>query len=149
MNKIKKQSKSGFSLVELLVVIAIIGILSTLSVIALNNAREKARDARRITDIKQVQTALELYYNDENSYPSSVTMNGTAAITGPTSSTTFMAIVPAAPTPADGDCTDGQNTYTYSRDSVSSYHITYCLGGATGGITAGAHSATAISINDD
>ncbi|MFA5247995.1 MAG: hypothetical protein WC415_01980 [Patescibacteria group bacterium] len=44
-------------------------ILSTLSVVALNNARRKSRDARRIADVKQVQTALELYFNDNNKYP--------------------------------------------------------------------------------
>ena len=50
----------------------IIGLLATLSIIALNTARAKARDAKRIGDIKQIQTALELYYNDNNSYPSSL-----------------------------------------------------------------------------
>lgn len=59
----------GFTLVELLVVIAIIGLLSTLAVVALGSARSKARDARRISDIKQVQTALELYYADQGAYP--------------------------------------------------------------------------------
>ncbi|OGY45023.1 MAG: hypothetical protein A3A24_02510 [Candidatus Buchananbacteria bacterium RIFCSPLOWO2_01_FULL_46_12] len=62
----------GFTLIELLVVIAIIGLLSTLAVVALNSAREKARDAKRVADVKQVQTALELYYNDASSYPAIV-----------------------------------------------------------------------------
>jgi len=59
----------GFTLIELLVVIAIIGLLSTLAVVALNSARQKARDAKRVADIKQVQTALELFYNDNSGYP--------------------------------------------------------------------------------
>ena len=59
----------GFTLVELLVVIAIIGLLSTLAVVSLGSARSKARDARRISDIKQIQTALELYYADQGVYP--------------------------------------------------------------------------------
>lgn len=46
--------KKGFTLVELLVVIAIIALLSTLSVVALNSARAKSRDARRLSDIRQI-----------------------------------------------------------------------------------------------
>jgi prepilin-type N-terminal cleavage/methylation domain-containing protein len=64
-----KMNKKGFTLIELLVVIAIIGLLSTLAVVALGNARTKARDAKRMSDLKQVQTALELYYTDNNKYP--------------------------------------------------------------------------------
>ncbi|MFH0856720.1 MAG: prepilin-type N-terminal cleavage/methylation domain-containing protein, partial [bacterium] len=64
-----KYNRKGFTLIELLVVIAIIGLLSTLAVVSLNTARAKARDARRISDVKQIQTALELYYNDKGAYP--------------------------------------------------------------------------------
>lgn len=71
MKKISTVSagRKGFTLVELLVVIAIIGMLSTLAVVALGSARSKARDARRISDIKQIQTGLELYYADKTLYP--------------------------------------------------------------------------------
>ncbi len=62
-------NKKGFTLIELLVVIAIIGLLSTLAVVALSKARKKANDARRLSDVKQIQTALELYHNDHNLYP--------------------------------------------------------------------------------
>jgi prepilin-type N-terminal cleavage/methylation domain-containing protein len=58
------RNKKGFTLIELLVVIAIIGLLSTLAVVSLNSARGKARDARRISDVKTIQTALELYKSD-------------------------------------------------------------------------------------
>ena len=67
------KNKSAFTLIELLVVIAIIGILSTLAVVYLSNARQSARDAKRIADIKQIQTALELYYQDNNEYPATIT----------------------------------------------------------------------------
>ena len=63
------KNKKGFTLIELLVVIAIIGLLSTLSVLALNSARARSRDAKRIADVKQIQTALEMYYNENNTYP--------------------------------------------------------------------------------
>lgn len=73
----KKLNEKGFTLIELLVVIAIIGLLSTLAVVALGNARQKSRDARRLSDLKQLQTALELYYTDQTAYPA-----GSAAVLG-------------------------------------------------------------------
>ena len=137
------RKQKGFTLIELLVVIAIIGLLSTLAVVALNNARQKSRDAKRVSDIKQVQTALELYYNDENGYPTAVAQAGT--ITGPTSAVTYMSIVPSNPSPSDG-C---PANYVYAQDgSGVSYHITYCLGGPTGGLTIGTHRATPAGIDD-
>ncbi len=64
-----KRKNNGFTLVELLVVIAIIGILASVVLVSLNSARAKARDARRIADLKQVSLALENYYDDELEYP--------------------------------------------------------------------------------
>ncbi len=61
--------KKGFTLIELLVVISIIGLLSSVVLTSVNSARAKARDARRITDLKQIQTALEFYYDTNGSYP--------------------------------------------------------------------------------
>jgi len=58
-------------LIELLVVIAIIGILSSIVLASLNSARKKGRDARRIADVKQLQLALELYYDSHSNYPTS------------------------------------------------------------------------------
>lgn len=63
--------KKGFTLIELLVVISIIGILATLVSANLNSARSRARDAQRKSDMRSVQTALRLYYNDFGSYPGS------------------------------------------------------------------------------
>lgn len=60
---------SGFTLIELLVVIAIIGILSSVVLASLNSARNKGYDAKRVSDLTQLQTALELYYSTNNSYP--------------------------------------------------------------------------------
>jgi len=56
-------------LIELLVVVAIISLLSSVVFASLNTARAKARDARRISDLKQVQTALFLYYDKYGFFP--------------------------------------------------------------------------------
>jgi len=70
MEKIYRSLKSyGFTLIELLVVISVIGILVAMGVASYSTAQKKARDSRRIEDLKSVQNALEQYYSDNNSYP--------------------------------------------------------------------------------
>ena len=61
---------AGFTLVELLVAVGIIGVLASVSMVSVNSIRVKARDSKRISDIKQVQNALEAYYSSNNLYPS-------------------------------------------------------------------------------
>jgi len=61
--------QKGFTLIELLVVIAIIGLLASIVLVSLNSARAKARDVRRIADLRQMQLALEMYYDTNGSYP--------------------------------------------------------------------------------
>ncbi len=65
-NKIK-----AFTLIELLVTIAIIGLLAAISLVSINRARTKSRDAKRLADVQQVITALDVYYDTNNNYPQS------------------------------------------------------------------------------
>lgn len=137
-------NKKGFTLIELLVVIAIIGLLSTMSVLALNSARARARDAKRIADIKQIQTALEMYYNDNNTYPAAAVATTTALVP-------YLKTWPTAPLPADGSsCDTTNNTYKYTfyegSGGTATYALTFCLGSATGNVLAGPRTATPAGI---
>lgn len=67
--KNKNVKQRGFTLIELLVVIAIIGLLSSVVLASLNSSRAKARDAKRISDIKQISLALEFFYDEHEYYP--------------------------------------------------------------------------------
>jgi len=71
----KNKKNKGFTLFELLVSISIIGILTALASVAFSGAQKKARDARRVQDIKAIQTAAEQYYSQSPtySYPTSYT----------------------------------------------------------------------------
>jgi len=144
------KSKKAFTLIELLVVIAIIGILATISVIALQNARAKSRDAKRAGDIKQVQTALELFFNDNNRYPTATEWeSGQIYSTSSSGTSTYMQVIPSSPTPNDGSCTTNQNSIRYSPTSDgSSYSISLCLGNTTGTLTPGPKCLTPGGIID-
>lgn len=65
----RHMNKRGFTLLELLVVIAIIGLVGTMAAVAVNAARTKQRDATRLSQVRQVQAALEEYFNQTNLYP--------------------------------------------------------------------------------
>jgi prepilin-type N-terminal cleavage/methylation domain-containing protein len=153
----KKQS--GFTLIELLVVIAIIGLLASIALIALTSARQKGRDAKRLADMAQMNTGLELYFATNKGYPS-----GTAEGV-PTGMSPFTGTVPSAPQPADGACGsvnypspvpagyNGSNYYFYatgtsylgadgSTQVYPDYDYYFCLGAQTGSYPPGLHVLT-------
>ena len=91
-NPLRRRESRGFTLIELLVVIAIIGILASIVLASLNSARRKSRDARRIADVKQLQLALELYFDgNSGSYIGGTSMAGLA--------TAYIPAVPTSPSP--------------------------------------------------
>lgn len=67
-----KQQK-GFTLIEILIVISIIGVLSALTLVGMGGFRASGRDARRMSDLRQIQNGLELYYAKIGYYPTSTT----------------------------------------------------------------------------
>jgi prepilin-type N-terminal cleavage/methylation domain-containing protein len=144
VKNLRNKNQKGFTLIELLVVIAIIGLLASVVLLALNSARSKSRDAKRLADMRQLSTALELFYNDMGGYPT------TTARLEPT----YVGKVPTAPTPPDGTtCNASNNAYTYTAGTntyagtdgvnvASSYSYSFCLGAQTGGYGAGTRTAS-------
>jgi prepilin-type N-terminal cleavage/methylation domain-containing protein len=96
-----KSKNKAFTLIELLVVIAIIALLASIVLVALGSARVKARDAKRVGDIRELQAAFELYYSDNGQYPPVCGASSSGAYVGawPTLlSSTYVASMPNDPT---------------------------------------------------
>ncbi len=121
----------------------------------LDGARANSRDARRISDIKQIQTALELYYNDSNSYPlveNSVVLGqgdythlcleeGFAPMDFNCTTTIYMSQIPANPEPGGSD-------YIYQSIDGKEYTIKFTIETDTGGFKAGNVIATPSGIQN-
>ena len=111
--KLLSSNRKAFTLIELLVVIAIIGLLASIVLVSLNSARGKARDTQRTANIRQVQTALEMYYDTNGSYvssPDAVLDTALTALLTPT----YISKIPIAPSGASYRYYNGaQNPATY------------------------------------
>ena len=71
MTKFRKslQGSAGFTLVELIVVIAVLGILAGIAIPRLTGVRDKADKASVKSDLRNVQSAMEMYFAEEGKYP--------------------------------------------------------------------------------
>ncbi len=95
-----QSKKQGFTLIELLVVIAIIGILAGMVLVSMGGAREKARDAKRQSDMRQLISAQSMYSGDTTA--GTYLVNGSAAM--PTAIGAYMNPVPKDPSVAAPTC---------------------------------------------
>lgn len=134
--RVKYSRSSGFTLIELLVVIAIIGLLASVVLVSLNSARSKSRDAKRLADVRQLASAIELYLNDNGTYPPTTTSLVTS----------YISAWPRYPTPVDGaSCSTA--TYAFATTpTATSYAIPFCLGAQTGAYAAGPHTMSQAGI---
>jgi prepilin-type N-terminal cleavage/methylation domain-containing protein len=127
----KKQR--GFTLIELLVVIAVIGVLAAVVMSSISSARGKGRDAKRLSDTKEIQTALELYYHDNNAYPNTALawrgtcvggggIYGTTGASGyiPNLAPTYIPVLPTEPQPVDSD-----SCYLYKSNGTDYLFMVY------------------------
>ena len=147
IKKSNKKKFQAFTLIELLVVIAVVAIIATLAVIALQQARSRARDSKRIADVKQVQTALELFFNEQGRYPTVDEWNSGSLITS--TSQILMQDIPVAPYPADGSCDSNQNNFYYEpSEDYSTYSLSFCLGNDVSDLSEGLKCLTPGGILD-
>jgi len=102
--------KSGFTLVELLVVVAIIIIMSTVAMLSYASSGKKTRDSRRMADLEKIRLALEMVRQVGNTYPATANVE---TILVPT----YLQSWPSGPKGV-GD------TYVYTRDATSNYKYT-------------------------
>ncbi|MCL4354332.1 prepilin-type N-terminal cleavage/methylation domain-containing protein [Patescibacteria group bacterium] len=114
------RKKDAFTLIELLIVIAIIGVLAALLMANFIGVRQRSRDSQRKSDMRQIQSALELYRADESSYPAALPACGDP-LTGATTSNVYIQKLPCDPVSGD--------TYSYTTTGTPpmSYVLIACL----------------------
>jgi prepilin-type N-terminal cleavage/methylation domain-containing protein len=154
MKNSNKVYSKGFTLIELLVVIAIIAILSTVVMAGLNSARQKGRDAKRISDAKALQSGLELCYDNGVGYPSAgaqITITALLALNCAASTipfSTYVASVPKNPLPGGtfySYCSTAGTGETCAAGN-SGYAVRFAIEAASGALTAGNKAATPSGI---
>lgn len=109
--------QKGFTLIELLVTMGIIAVLAGMAVFNFNQARMRARDVQRKSDLSQLQNALELYKNDNGLYPANLTNQTTTLVTPGYAKTVFV----------DPKGLGAWYDYTYTTTDQKSYTISTCL----------------------
>ncbi len=139
----KVGDKHGFTLIEVLIVVAIIGILASVILVSTNTAREKARDAKRTLDLKELRTALLLYYDANKRYPTNSEF--AKGVDGTPAGYKYLAptYIPQVPT---DPLTKASYKYISVTDGTTK---TSCLGYHVGAQTEGLTSSAGVLDSDD
>ncbi len=162
-NKKSNKQDGGFTLIELLVVVAIIALLTSVALIAFVSARQKSRNAKRVSDMVQMLNALELFNAANKGYPGDADANGQPDGVSPK----FASTLPKSPLPPDSAVCEtnfspcgssGQpacvtsNTYYYVASGTPQtvngvtvypdFNYYFCLGDQTGNFAPGVRILT-------
>jgi len=157
----------GFTLLEMLTVIVIIGLLSTIGYVSYESVKVRARDTKRVSDAKQLQTALELYFEGNSSYPSDGTPGDNGQLLGfeetrrfsdagfapSQQGTVYMMNVPKNPMPGGTDYVyrslymNGQNCHI--KNACETYAVLFTLEGNSGSLGPGPHALTPDGITGE
>lgn len=120
--------KKGFTLIEILIAVAIIAILTAIGIVSYTSINRRARDAKRVGDIEQIRSGLEMYRSDNGFYPAINTSGFDVAsnLAAPLSvSNTYLPSIPADPQ-------SSQHTYYFevtSQDMTVGNYYGYCICG--------------------
>ena len=107
------QKRSGFTLIEILVVVTIIALLTAIGMVSYASANRNSRDAKRLTDVEQIRAALEMYRADQGGYPLLITFGDPLSY----GSNTYMSRIPQDPK-------DPSYSYSYTYNSANDYTLT-------------------------
>jgi len=120
----KNKTLDGFTILELLISVAIIALLSSIILFGISTIKEKSRDARRMSDVKQIQNALNLYFTSHNTFPvfpAEITITGDDAFSLLLENEKTIPAIPTDPMPTFG-------SYKYQSNSVGTdFYLNFCL----------------------
>lgn len=120
----KSTNKKGFTILELMVSVAIIAILTSIILVTISGIKERGRDARRLSDVNEIQNALNLYFSSHNIFPvfsTKITITGDDAFSELLINEKNMPAVPTDPLPTFG-------SYTYQSNSGgTNYSLGFCM----------------------
>lgn len=142
-SRFKHSSRGGFTLIEILLVISIIAVLSSIGMVSYMSAVRRSRDTKRISDIEQIRTALEMHRTDRGFYPDEGGGSWAKAsnLTSDLVTTNYMPAIPIDPkgdafAPYKYIATEGSGTPTrYYGYCLTAFFETTELAGNTCGIT--------------
>ena len=135
----------GFTLIELLVAATVMAVLTATGVVAFTNINRRSRDSKRVSDIEQLRSALEMYRSDMGYYPAvSAGTFGNASLLNATLVNTYMPKIPSDP-----KTTSGFNYYYQARNLVGANYYGYCLCAMQESLAAPSNDCSGVSLDPD